>query len=120
MFVGRLIGFSGGLLKNSPILKKVFTTAYVPLPKAYQVMKLDCSILLHRIDKSADYSHDLLPCRDTTTYKMSYKAKALYPEFPGIMNAPSWEIGRTWDKSRGPECSGSYIRDLYPTVVGGK
>lgn len=49
--VTRLIGFSGGFVKNSAILKKVLTTDYVSLPKAYQVMKLDCGVLLPGIDK---------------------------------------------------------------------
>jgi hypothetical protein len=49
--VDRLIGFSGGYVKNSALLKKVLTTEYVPLPKANQVMKLDCDVLLPGIDK---------------------------------------------------------------------
>lgn len=49
--VNRLIGFSGGYVKNSVLLKKVLTTDYLPLPKANQVMKLDCGVLLPGIDK---------------------------------------------------------------------
>jgi hypothetical protein len=49
--VNRLIGFSGGYVKNSVLLKKVITTDYVPMPKANQVMKLDCGVLLPGIDK---------------------------------------------------------------------
>lgn len=50
--VNQLIGFSGGYVKNSVLLKKVLTTEYVPLPKADQVMKLDCDVLLPGVDKS--------------------------------------------------------------------
>lgn len=49
--VNRLVGFSGGYVKNSVLLKKILTTEYVPLPKANQVMKLDCGVLLPGIDK---------------------------------------------------------------------
>ena len=49
--VYRLIGFSGGYVKNSVLLKKTLITDYVPLPKANQVMKLDCGVLLPGIDK---------------------------------------------------------------------
>jgi len=38
--VNRLIGFSGGYVKNSVLLKKVLTTEYIPLTKRNQVMKL--------------------------------------------------------------------------------
>jgi len=49
--INRLVGFSGGYVKNSALLKKVLTTEYIPLPKANQVMKLDCNVLLPGIDK---------------------------------------------------------------------
>lgn len=49
--VTKLIGFSGGYVKNSLLLKKVITTDYVPLQKANQVMKLDCDVLLPGVDK---------------------------------------------------------------------
>lgn len=55
---------------------------------------------------------------DATVDQVIYKAKALYPEFPGMMDLPCWEIGRNWCKARGPECDGCYMRDLCPTATG--
>jgi hypothetical protein len=49
--VNHLIGFSGGYVKNSILLKKILTADYVPLPKVSQVIKLDCGVLLPGIDK---------------------------------------------------------------------
>jgi hypothetical protein len=49
--INRLIGFSGGSVKNSALLKKVLTIDYVPLPKRNQVIKLDCGVLLPGVDK---------------------------------------------------------------------
>jgi hypothetical protein len=49
--VNRLVGFSGGYIKNSDLLKKVITVEYVPLQKADQIMKLDCDVLLPGVDK---------------------------------------------------------------------
>ena len=49
--VTRLTGFSGGYNKKSAILNRVFTLDYVPLPKAGEVMKLDCGALLPGINK---------------------------------------------------------------------
>jgi uncharacterized HhH-GPD family protein len=57
---------------------------------------------------------------DATVEQVIYKAKALHPEFPGMMDLPSWEIGRNWCKSRGPECDGCYMKDLCPTPNGSK
>lgn len=47
----RLIGFSGGFVKNSVILKQTLTVQYVPLPQAHQVMPLDCGVLLPGVGK---------------------------------------------------------------------
>jgi len=56
---------------------------------------------------------------DASTEQVIYKAKALHPEFPGIMDLPCWEIGRSWCKPRTPECSGCYMNDLCPAAVEG-
>jgi len=53
---------------------------------------------------------------DATAEQVIYKAKALYPEFPGMMDLPSWEIGRNWCKARCPECAGCYMNNLCPTA----
>ena len=57
---------------------------------------------------------------DATVEQVVYKAKALHPEFPGMMDLPCWEIGRNWCKSRSPECNGCYMKDLCPTATGKK
>lgn len=41
-----LLGFSGGFVKNSAVLGKVITINFVPLSSAYQVVGLDCGVLL--------------------------------------------------------------------------
>jgi len=51
-----------------------------------------------------------------TAEQVIYKARALYPEFPGIMDWPCWEIGRNWCKSRGPVCGDCYMKDLCPSA----
>jgi len=56
---------------------------------------------------------------NASTEQVIYKAKALHPEFPGMMDLPCWEIGRNWCKSNKPECSGCYMNDLCPNAVGG-
>jgi hypothetical protein len=47
----RLVGFSGAFVKNSIVLKKVITVEYVPLPKASQIVTLDCGVMLPGVDK---------------------------------------------------------------------
>ncbi len=47
----RLVGFSGGFVKNSAILQKVLTVEYVALSKRSQVVSFDCGVLLPGVDR---------------------------------------------------------------------
>lgn len=74
------------------------------------------------IDISADvhvrrvFSRLGLSPSNATVEQLIYKAKALYPEFPGMMDLPSWEIGRNWCNWRVPKCEVCYMNDLCPTA----
>ena len=46
----RVIGFSGGYIKDSTILKRVTTVEYVPLIGAFSEVVLDCAALLPGVD----------------------------------------------------------------------
>ncbi|MGO8749508.1 MAG: hypothetical protein ACLQNE_26415 [Thermoguttaceae bacterium] len=77
---------------------------------------------------SIDISADTHICRvfgrlglcstDATPVQVIYKARALHPTFPGMMDLPCWEIGKAWCKPNHPECDGCYMRDLCRTARG--
>ncbi|GIW81206.1 MAG: hypothetical protein KatS3mg105_3013 [Gemmatales bacterium] len=54
-----------------------------------------------------------------TVEQVIYKARALHPEFPGMMDLPCWEIGRNWCKPRTPQCDNCYMNDLCPSASKG-
>jgi len=56
---------------------------------------------------------------DATVEQVIYKARALYPDFPGMMDLPCWEIGRTWCKPHTPICGDCYMNNLCPTAKKG-
>jgi endonuclease III len=57
-------------------------------------------------------------CKENATVEqVIYKARALYPQFPGIMDWPCWEIGRNWCKSGSPECDECYMKEICPTAL---
>jgi endonuclease III len=74
----------------------------------------------YSIDVSADvhvrrvFARLELAAPDATVEQLVYRARALHPEFPGLMDMPSWEIGRRWCKPRGPLCADCYMNDLCP------
>jgi endonuclease III len=56
-----------------------------------------------------------LVSENASNEELIYKARALYPEFPGLMDLPSWEIGRKWCKPKRPACGDCYMREFCPT-----
>ncbi len=46
-----------------------------------------------------------------------YRARALHPEYPGLLDFPAWEVGRNWCKPRNPSCGLCYMRPLCPTAA---
>jgi len=44
-----------------------------------------------------------------------YKARALYSEFPGLLDLPCWEIGRKWCGPRKTQCKKCYMFDVCPS-----
>ena len=46
-----------------------------------------------------------------------WKAKTLYPKFPGIIDPPCWEIGFNWCHATKPECGLCYMHDLCPSAI---
>lgn len=75
---------------------------------------------LSSIDVSADthvrqvFGRLGLCAPDASVEEVIFKARALYPRFPGVMDLPCWEIGRDWCKPRNPQCAQCYMDDLYP------
>jgi endonuclease III len=41
--------------------------------------------------------------------ELIYRARSLSPEFPGLLDSPTFEIGRTWCKERAPICSECFM-----------
>lgn len=40
----------------------------------------------------------------------------LSPSFPGALDYPCWDIGRTWCKPQDPNCGECYISEACPKV----
>ena len=72
----------------------------------------------YSIDISADVHvkkvfYRLGLCEENPTVEqVIYKARSLYPEFPGVMDLPCWEIGQKWCGSKNPQCKDCYMNNL--------
>ena len=56
-------------------------------------------------------------CPDTEIVEqVKQKVRVLYHEFPGMMDMPCRETGKTWCKAHSPLCDGCYMKDLCLTA----
>lgn len=53
-----------------------------------------------------------LTSKDATVDQVIYRARSLYPEFPGLMDNTAFEIGREWCRPHDPKCTQCDMRDL--------
>ena len=96
---------------------KIATMAANILARDYKVKFSDC----HSIDISADvhvkrvFNRLGLVPEKASTDEVIYKARALHPKFPGLMDLPTWEIGRNYCKPKQPICDDCYMGDLCPS-----
>lgn len=47
--------------------------------------------------------------------RIVYRAQALHPEFPGLLDFPVWEIGRSWCRPSKPLCGECYMKTVCPS-----
>ncbi len=96
---------------------KIATMAVNILARDFKIPLSD----YYSIDVSADvhirrvFRRLGLVTKKASIEEIVYKARALNPEFPGLMDFPVWEIGRNWCKSQQPTCKDCYMKKLCPT-----
>ena len=47
--------------------------------------------------------------RNSSNDELIYCARSLYPDYPGVFDLPTWEIGRNWCKPKDPDCNNCYL-----------
>lgn len=52
--------------------------------------------------------------------ELIYRARAMSPDYPGLVDLPAWEIGRTWCHPTDPECHACSMSDLCPQIGTGR
>jgi len=96
---------------------KIATMASNILARNFKVKFKD----YYSIDISADVHikrvfHRLgLTSKSASTEEVIYKARALHPEFPGVLDFPCWEIGRSWCRPQKTTCGECYMGEVCPS-----
>jgi endonuclease III len=97
---------------------KIATMAVNLLARNHKIQFAD----YYSVDISVDRQvrrvfHHLGLCEPKATDdQIIYKARIIYPKFPGIIDWPCWEIGRQWCCFRTPKCRQCYMNDICPSA----
>jgi endonuclease-3 len=49
--------------------------------------------------------------------EIMYSARAVSPEYPGVLDLGAWEVGRQWCRPTGPKCGECTLRHGCPTAA---
>lgn len=53
---------------------------------------------------------------ESSIERIVYRARALHPEFPGLLDFPAWEVGRNWCRPSSPNCAECYMQPACPSA----
>jgi uncharacterized HhH-GPD family protein len=103
-------------LKLRGVGPKIATMAVNILARNFKIRFAD----YYSVDISADaqvrrvFERLGLTTKGATEQELIYKARALNPEFPGLLDWPTWDIGRKWCRPRRPQCESCYMQSICP------
>ena len=96
---------------------------------AANILSRDFKIILsdyYSIDISVDRHIQMVFKRlkfvpmDASPNQIIYRARAIHPEHPGLLDYACFKIGKTWCKPNKPDCLHCEISRMCPTFQGGK
>lgn len=105
------------LLQIHGVGPKIATMATNILARNFKIKLKD----YYSIDISADVHvkrvfHRLgLTGKSPSTEEVIYRARALHPKFPGLLDFPCWEVGRSWCRPKDTLCSECYLGSVCPS-----
>ncbi|MEO0128604.1 MAG: iron-sulfur cluster loop [candidate division WOR-3 bacterium] len=104
--VYRFLEFKGSGIKIATMAVNILARQFrIPFSDYYSI-DISPDIHIRRVMKRMG----LVP-KDANNEMIIYKARELYPEFPGIIDFSCWEIGRNWCKPGNPDCNNCIVND---------
>ncbi len=104
--VYRFLQFKGAGIKIATMATNILVREYKIKLSDYYSIDISPDVQVKRIF----YRMGLVESQDDVNL-IIYKARELYPKFPGIIVVSCWEIGRTWCKPSNPNCEQCPLND---------
>lgn len=111
----RFLGFRGVGAKIAAMATNILVRDFKVQLSDYHSVDVSVDVHLRRVFARLDIISE-----GASVEEVVYKARALNPAFPGLMDLPAWEIGRTWCKPKQPRCGACYMREVCPSRQSGR
>jgi endonuclease-3 len=103
-------------LQFSGIGQKIATMAANILAREFKIPLRDYYSIDVSVDSHVKRVFQRLNLVDSSNVdSIVFKARVISPEFPGLVDFPCFEIGRTWCHVRNPDCGNCYMADVCPS-----
>lgn len=110
--VYRFLQFDGIGLKIATMATNILARDFkVPLSDYYSI-DVSADVHVRRVFTRLGLCQPSVPVE-----QIIYKARSLHPEFPGLLDLPSFEIGRKWCRPQKPLCGECYMQQICPSAV---
>lgn len=110
--VYRFLEFKGSGIKIATMAVNILATQFrIPFSDYYSI-DISPDVHIKRVLKRMG----LVP-KFSTNEMIIYKARELYPEFPGIIDFSCWEIGRNWCRPKDPDCNNCIVKKDCPKIL---
>jgi len=110
--VYKFLEFKGCGVKIATMAANILARQFrIPFSDLYSI-DISPDVHIKRVLKRMGY----VP-KDASNEMIIYKARELYPKFPGIIDHTCWEIGRNWCKPRKPTCSECIVEATCKKVI---
>lgn len=112
LVIYRFLDFKGVGLKIASMAANILAREHKVRFSDYYSVDISADTHVNRVFKRLQ----LVPPRASVEHVI-YRARSLYPEFPGLMDYPCWEIGRNWCKPKKTHCKSCYLAKVCPSHV---
>jgi endonuclease III len=112
LVVYRFLEFKGCGIKIATMAANILARQYKIEFSDYYSIDVSPDTHVMRVMKRMGY----VPA-ESSREMVIYKARELYPEFPGIIDLPCFEIGRKWCRPSNPDCKNCIVKSECKKVV---
>lgn len=109
--VYRFLGFRGVGPKIASMAVNILARQFkIPLSDYYSI-DVSADVQVKRVFRRLGLIED-----GDSSDAVIYKARALHPKFPGLLDSPAWRIGRKWCRPKRPLCHDCFMQTVCPTA----